>query len=374
MHKSSLFFITFAASLLGGLPSEVSAQTVVLSEDFDGLSAPHTPPGWHRLAMIPMDWTTGSAITNGCMPTMPPGMGITGNQLLGNTEYWNPGVCGIDGETRLLTAAIAIQPGMNYRVTFDYYLDVDVAGGDEATVRFHSWLINAPSSTAVASSQSGLVQGAWTHFDAVMTASSLAQYAASTVQPGLEFKVKTAAPSGRAGWALDNLLVIEQPSLSYTSGCGQNGPHDTNSDGVPDVWCPCINYGAVGAGCANSAFSGATISLAGSDLFSVDDLTLSLSGIPSNKFAMLVSGNAAPTPWVSGTGVSCIIGPFFGHGVRSGDALGNATWGGPGFLSSNGWVAGTQLNLMVQYRDRANFWCNNATFNWSNSISMTVMP
>ena len=369
-HARTLALFLVALSPL----SSLRAQEVFLDEDFNGLSAPQRPIGWTWASSTPLDWFTGFGSTNGCMPAPPASSAASGLQLLGNNEFWNAGACGIKNSARMLSSAIPVLPGEGYRVSLDYYLDIDVAAGDKARIALANWQMGAPSPVLVAKESSGLLQGVWTHLEVDVPPSALANYSAPYTEVGLEFRITAAVPSTRAGWAIDNVRVTAFPQLTYTTGCDQSSPHDLDGDGSPDLWCPCFNFGQPGAGCANSATSGATITPAGSDRFLTDDLSIDVEGVPNGKPAILVRGGVATTPFASGAGILCLAGPLTRLGVRVSDGAGTASWGGSGYLSSNGWSPGTTLNFMVQYRDAGSGTCAGTFFNWSNSISLVVRP
>ncbi|MFT7484904.1 MAG: hypothetical protein ACI9F9_000749 [Candidatus Paceibacteria bacterium] len=347
-------------------------QQIIVDEDFDALVPPARPLGWAAIGSLPTDWYTGFAVTNSCMPSPPASSGIIGHQLLCNDEYWTGGTCGITGGTRLLASSIPVIVSGSYEIEFDYYLDINSAGGDHAKVRLASWMVGAPHPVALASDTTNMVQGVWTHFQTTVPASALAHFQAPYDWVGLEFRQHVAAPSSRPGWALDNVKITLMPSLNYSVGCDQSTGHDLDGDGAPDLWCPCFNYGSPGAGCANSVGAGASISVGGSDSLLQDDLLVHVSGVPAGELTILARGNWAVTPWVSGTGISCLTGPMSRLGFRTTGTGGDASWGGAGFISSNAWTVGTSLNLMAYYRDPAAFSCNSANYNWSNSISLTV--
>ena len=371
MHHARLLAI-FLVTLTPLTP--VLAQEVFIDEDFESQTTPGIPRGWSKVAAPPFDWYTGFPSTNGCMPAPPATSAASGVHLLANNELWNPGVCGIRLGGRALSETVPILPGENYRVSFDYYLDIDVQAGDTARVSFANWQVGAPNPVPIASNTNGLQLATWAHLEVDIPASALTQYVGTYDFVALDFRLKAAMPSTHAGLALDNIHVSTAPHLSFTQGCDQSGQHDLDGDGTPDLWCPCFNFGQAGAGCANSTALGAAITPAGSDRISDDDLTIGIESAPPGRPAILVLGNVTSQPFVSGAGILCLSSPLVRLGVRSIDGNGIASWGGNGFLTGNGWSAGTTLSFMVQYRDAGPGTCSGTLFNWSNSTTIVLGP
>jgi len=172
------------------------------------------------------------------------------------------------------------------------------------------------------------------------------------------------------------------------------GSADTNGNGIPDEcerinkFCecpassaPCSNANSE-AGCANSATAGAYLYY-GSGNFKVsdDNLVLTTTGVPPNKFGLLYMGGAQiSTPLADG--VRCVDGGSQGiyrYGVQN-SGPGGVLNIGPGIVAdscanfpSSGCIgAGDKWNFQAWYRDTSGP-CGGG-FNFSNGIEVGFLP
>jgi len=333
-----------------------TAQTVLIDEDFDATGGSGVPTGWLSVSSIPTAWFTGYTGTNSCMPQW------NSSALLCSDEYWGLGTCGLTNGARATTLQVDPVVGSDVSISFDYFLDIDSAGGDLATVHLLLLQVGSPSGILVASSAVNLAQtGGWQSFQTVVPASAIQPFTAAPWGSfQLDFRTKRVSQVSKLGWAIDNLMVTASSQLTYSSSCSGNS--------IP---CPCANIQV--DGCQNSQGTSGTLLPEGASSATVDDLSLVATGLVPGKLALLVHGQAATLPSVFGAGVSCLDWPSITPlGARVADAQGTATWGGPGYPSANQWSASTALTLQVLYRDPLNSVCNGGGNNATNTIDLTV--
>ncbi len=138
--------------------------------------------------------------------------------------------------------------------------------------------------------------------------------------------------------------------------------------------CPCGNYGASGAGCANSTGQGARLAAFGSTSVARDDVFFEASDLPPSKAVLLIAGTGQDN---------------FGFGFHFGDGLivpggtitrvwmttacvGGESWFGTGLQSKGHWNAGDKRFFQAWYRDPAGP-CG-SKFNFSNAIAIVFTP
>ena len=184
------------------------------------------------------------------------------------------------------------------------------------------------------------------------------------------------APSGRNGGGeiallvrlanMRTLVVRADPTPEIFAVCPGDGTQAA---------CPCGNSGGAGRGCANSVSpEGALLSGTGIARVSNDTFTLTASAMP-NSLALLFQGTDDEFPGVPfGDGIRCVSGTVLRLGQRVVNG-GTATFPGPGepSLSVRGAIpesADTSRLYQCYYRNAASF-CTSATFNVTNSISVT---
>ncbi|MBK7643257.1 MAG: lamin tail domain-containing protein [Planctomycetes bacterium] len=154
---------------------------------------------------------------------------------------------------------------------------------------------------------------------------------------------------------------------------------DGSANGGPD--CPCSNNVPIGtqSGCINSTSVGATMLGSGSTSVSSDQLLLSLSNLPPNKFCVLVQGDIAQVAGFGtqlGDGLLCVNTNLRRLGVRNSGASGSILIpSGPDLpISTMGLVPPTGATRYYQgiYRNLAGP-CGTGT-NGTNGVSVIWVP
>ena len=151
-------------------------------------------------------------------------------------------------------------------------------------------------------------------------------------------------------------------------------------DGSAGV-CPCGNFGATGAGCANSSLGGATLYCMGEPSHANDTLELHITGVNGAKPGLLIRGNHAAG---SGSGVVppgsagllCAVGGSQRSHVQVTDASGSTIymdWNGSG-LGSVANAAGVPTYYQFWYRDAMGSPCTGTDFNFTGSVRVTYLP
>ena len=129
-----------------------------------------------------------------------------------------------------------------------------------------------------------------------------------------------------------------------------NGTYaDTNMNGIPDPcegpsliatpYCFCTAGAPCGntfptAGCRNSTGSGALLSASGSSSVGLDDLVLTVSGMPTFQFGIIYYGPAMIGPFPFGDGQRCVGGSVCRLGIMSSGAGGTFS-AGPGLVAAS---------------------------------------
>ena len=143
--------------------------------------------------------------------------------------------------------------------------------------------------------------------------------------------------------------------------------------------CPCGNFGATGAGCANSSGGGATLYGNGQASMTSDTLTLSITGVNGAKPGLLLrgdnlAGGGAGVP--VGAGLICAVGNSQRSAVQVTDATGATTyttWDGTNGLGSVATV-GVPVLYQFWYRDPMLSPCAGTDFNFTGAVSVTYNP
>ncbi len=141
--------------------------------------------------------------------------------------------------------------------------------------------------------------------------------------------------------------------------------------------CACGNESPTdtGAGCANSTGAGGLLLAGGSASVAADDLSLSLSGLPSQALSLIFAGTDFSSPGATGgilgNGRFCIGGSLTRSTLLSADMSGAASHAG-GYASEFGAMAGTSVHLQAMYRDVTGP-CGFG-FNSTNALRITFLP
>jgi Tol biopolymer transport system component len=169
--------------------------------------------------------------------------------------------------------------------------------------------------------------------------------------------------------ALTSLDVFVHDSLAtLTEFCG--------ADGNPAHGCPCANQGAVGRGCANSAFAdGAQLVATGDSSVANDSVVLDAQSL-TGGICIFYLGDQSGSPAVLDDGLGCVSGSIVR--IASKPVGGNASvYPEPGdaTVSTAAGVPAIGGRRFVQcvYRNAASF-CTSATSNRTNAVAVTFTP
>jgi hypothetical protein len=149
-------------------------------------------------------------------------------------------------------------------------------------------------------------------------------------------------------------------------------------DGTGSVSCPCLNFGAAGNGCANSAnANGALLQATGTT--TPDTVVLASSGELSTALTIFLQGDVnLSTPVVFGAGLRCADGNL--KRLGSHNAVGGATsypqGGDPSITTRSAALGdpiapGSSRYYAAYYRDPSVSFCPPATFNVTQGIAIT---
>lgn len=139
-------------------------------------------------------------------------------------------------------------------------------------------------------------------------------------------------------------------------------------DGTGTV-CPCGNTGAPGAGCANSAGSGATLTATGVNTVAADSVVLDVVGGPPNRNGVFFSGELElPGGTLFGDGLRCVTGPVLRLEVTTTDGAG-AVQSTVALAAAGGLVPGDTRSYQFWYRDPVGGACG-LQFNTSNAFTI----
>ena len=206
--------------------------------------------------------------------------------------------------------------------------------------------------------------------------------------------------SGTAGPFGDELDALDT-SGAVLFDCNTNGREDAldivtgfstdaNMDGIPDecqliktdyCFCsasaPCGNVDA-SAGCTNSSGVGALLSATGTSSVANDDLVLTMSSLPNNKFGIFFMGTSQVfAPF--GDGHRCVGGQIFRYNPPINSGAGGSISLGPivgfsiaNFVPAGHIMAGSTWNFQGWYRDPMGP-CGSA-FNLTNASGISFIP
>lgn len=140
--------------------------------------------------------------------------------------------------------------------------------------------------------------------------------------------------------------------------------------------CPCINSGALGKGCANSAGNSAQLTASGSNSVAANSLMLTTSGMMPGSFSIYVQGTAQ-----LGGGLGVLSAAYDGLDCIGGTLLRLGRIGTLGGTSSIGNIvvqgaippAGGTRHYQTVYRNQVAF-CTAATLNSSNGMTVNWIP
>jgi hypothetical protein len=165
---------------------------------------------------------------------------------------------------------------------------------------------------------------------------------------------------------------------------------DTNLNGVPDecepvgtpfcfcaVAAPCGNVDPA-AGCANSTGAGALLTGSVGSSVLLDDLVLTVTGLPASTFNLLFMGPTPFAPVPFGDGLRCVTGGLYRYPIAAATPGGTAvftgivTYANSTFPAAGSIVAASTWHFQDWYRDSAGP-CG-TTYNVSNALSVTFTP
>jgi len=139
-------------------------------------------------------------------------------------------------------------------------------------------------------------------------------------------------------------------------------------DGTGTI-CPCGNLGAPGAGCANSAGSGATLTATGNNTIAADSVVLEVVGGPPNRQAVFFQGTTELTGGtLFGDGLRCVTGPVLRLELTTTDGAGAAS-STIALAAAAGLVPGDARSYQFWYRDPVGSSCGQL-FNTSNGFTV----
>ncbi len=171
-------------------------------------------------------------------------------------------------------------------------------------------------------------------------------------------------PSGYYRAFRVSLSSLDAPQGGITSLCPGDGTL------AP---CPCGNNGPTGAGCLNSIGAGALLAAQGSTSVGLDDLQLTVQGLPVQHLGLIYMGTAlASTPFVFGDGLRCAAGVLTRFAPQSSGASGMLSLTTPAALSNGKLLPGTSFVFQGWYRDPTGP-CGVGT-NQSNALQIQFVP
>jgi hypothetical protein len=174
--------------------------------------------------------------------------------------------------------------------------------------------------------------------------------------------------SGGPILAGDGIVVVADRTGVYAYRNAEPGSVFCAGDGSAGA-CPCGNSGASGAGCANSTGLGGSISGSGSTSALADDLLLSSSQLPLNRFGLIFGGPTAINS-LFGDGLRCAGGSLKRYSVHNSGATGTIQQGSVVSLGLLG--AGDTRHFQCWYRDPSGP-CGSG-FNVSDAYTVTFRP
>lgn len=276
---------------------------------------------------------------------------------------------------------------------------INVSRVDDTTVTVREPRLIAPAKTGT--EDPNIMIAAWgtetNVYEGIGTPESLDTYFTRTPDQGASWEpVVPLVASSSAGVFETQLRVNDDASEIYAVAMVDDG---TQADAVFTVGttvdipstigmlycigdgtagdCRCGNTSPTdtGAGCANSTGAGGLLLASGSASVAADDLSVSLSGLPSQALALLFVGTDfsafGATGQLLGNGRLCIGGPLTRSTLFSSDVSGAASQAG-GYASEFNAAAGSSFHLQVMYRDVSGP-CGFG-FNSTNALRITFLP
>lgn len=174
--------------------------------------------------------------------------------------------------------------------------------------------------------------------------------------------------SGGPILAGDGILVLCDRSGVYAYRNAEPGASFCAGDGNPAA-CPCGNNGGPGEGCANSTNQGGLLSSSGSTRVALDDLVLTASQLPANRFGLIFSGTDS-VALNFGDGIRCVGGAIQRYGIQNSGAAGVIAQSN--VASLGGLNAGDTRDFQCWYRDTGGP-CSSG-FNVSNAQTVSFRP
>jgi hypothetical protein len=143
--------------------------------------------------------------------------------------------------------------------------------------------------------------------------------------------------------------------------------------------CPCLNSGATGRGCANSAnANGASLDFSGTASVAADTFVLTSSGAPPTSPVLFFQGTTQVNSGFGtnfGDGLGCVGGSMIRLGTKT-SAAGTASYpsGSPSISVKGNCAAGDVRYYQAMYRDADDMFCTPDTFNTTNGVAVTWLP
>ncbi len=180
---------------------------------------------------------------------------------------------------------------------------------------------------------------------------------------GTNYGISTFHDATYDNWTVNGGIVNTGSAYCFGDGSGAN--------------CPCSGFGIGGAGCANTASTGATLTGQGNAVLSGDTFQLDIVGVPGAKPGLVLRGANQLNGGLGnpvGDGLLCTGGQTARSHVQV-TVAGNTSFtdfqGNPFGVSSYG--AGIPTNYQFWYRDNQNT-CSGSGFNFSNAWTVNWLP
>ena len=177
------------------------------------------------------------------------------------------------------------------------------------------------------------------------------------------------------GWGPFDTQAFADVATCLTGACGPGTAYCAGDSQDPNVstFCPCLNFGSTGHGCANSAnAAGAQLNAAGSS--SADTVVFTCTGELNTALSILMQGNSnASAGVIAGDGVRCVAGSLkrlYSHSA-SGGSVSFPVGADPSVrtqssIKGDTIPSGASRYYQVYYRDANAGFCTAATFNVSS--------
>jgi hypothetical protein len=269
----------------------------------------------------------------------------------------NPGV---------ISQTIATTTGRQYMLTFAYannpYLQFVGPAQAEVSIRDVTSGADVATPYVIAHDSSSATAYDWTLSSVTFTAIS-----AST-----EVKFRSLNPSSSTSGILLDSVAVTDIAGQVVAFCPGDGSSST---------CPCLNFGATGHGCGNSAnAAGALLTWSGIASVAFDTFTLHGAGMPPTSTGLYFQGTAQlgmPAGIALGDGLRCVGGNVRRLGVRPSSA-GTSSFGvlaGDGSIAALAGISasGGTYYYQLWYRDSETY-CVAAKFNFTNALAVTWGP